>query len=157
MRQLFTALSVLALVMACGGEEPARKPARSAVSVPPPAAEKPEESSEPPPAASALPERKKIPECRSDPDKEVARREFQIALEAFQNANYQLAAEGFTNSYVRSCSPSVLYNLGIAYEQMGDAAGALQAYELYLSKQTDSAHVDEVKKLVERIRQKPSR
>ena len=143
--------------MACGGEEAAKKPARSAVSVPPPAAEKPEESSEPPPAASALPERKKIPERRSDPDKEAARREFQIALEAFQNANYQLAAEGFTNSYVRSCSPSVLYNLGTAYEQMGDTAGALEAYDLYLSKQTDAAHVDEVKKRVARLREKAAR
>jgi tetratricopeptide (TPR) repeat protein len=101
------------------------------------------------------PEPMKIPECRADSaDTEVAKREFQIALEEFEKGNYKLAAEGFTRAYVRSCSAPVLYNLGMTYEKLGDSSGALEAYDLYLKKQTNNAHVDEVKQRIEALRGK---
>jgi hypothetical protein len=147
-------ISLLSL-SGCGGDEPAKKPSRTAVDVPPPTTAN-QEPTGPAPASSPEP-KKKIPECQSDPDPGVAKREFQIGLEAFENANYSLAAESFTRSYVRSCSPSVLYNLGTTYEKVGDSAGALEAFELYLERQTNGAHLDEVKKRVELLRQRTSR
>ena len=94
-------IGLVASISACGGGEPPKKPAKSSVDVPPATAES-HDTSDQPPRADVAPPKKKIPECRSDPDPEVARKEYEIALAEFDRGNYPVAAEGFTRAYVRS-------------------------------------------------------
>src|SRR5881394_2762228 len=54
------------------------------------------------------------------------------AKAAFDRGNFAEAAELLTRAYAVKPSPALLYNLGRAYQQAGEKARAVEAYDRYL-------------------------
>lgn len=118
----------------------------------PAASAEPEPEEATPPAAPAR--QRALSECRAPADQnlEEARREFQRGVDAMVDDQPETAAELFLLSYQRTCNPALLYNLGVVREKLGDLAGAVEAFEVYLAREPASFRTDEVKRRIQQLR-----
>ncbi|HTM44122.1 MAG TPA: tetratricopeptide repeat protein, partial [Polyangiaceae bacterium] len=70
---------------------------------------------------------------------EKARKLFVDAQAAFAAGEYQKAIDLFRRADAVNPRPELEYNIGLAYDQMGDSASALAAYRSYLRRSPDTA------------------
>lgn len=76
-------------------------------------------------------------------------------VEALRAGRYAEAVKAFDGAYRQKPSPTLLYNLGLAYKGMGFPGKALQALESYVSyadPKTDAANIASAKSEIERIK-----
>lgn len=78
-------------------------------------------------AASSAPGRDVTPEAKA-----AGERAFAAAVQAYREARYAEAIEQFKEAYRLLGDPAIVYNVGQAYEKLGDLSGALAAYRNYL-------------------------
>ncbi|HEY1960499.1 MAG TPA: tetratricopeptide repeat protein [Polyangiaceae bacterium] len=71
-------------------------------------------------------------------DHEVAVALFTQSDEAYKKGDFRGAADDLEKAYALEPAPVLLYNLGRAYEGLGDQKKAIDAYERYLSAQPDA-------------------
>jgi tetratricopeptide (TPR) repeat protein len=115
-----SAAAVLALGMACGGTSTAdTDPSLLATHAPPTKTEGGRRA--PPPAPLPV-----------DPLLEEARDEFTVGLQAFDAGDYSTAIEKFRTAYEASPRPAILFNIAVCQERLGQLAGALASYRIYL-------------------------
>ncbi len=63
---------------------------------------------------------------------EEAKVHFERGAQAYKEARYEEAIEGFSKAYAEDPKPILLYNIAQAYERLGDTANALRAYRDFL-------------------------
>jgi tetratricopeptide (TPR) repeat protein len=89
-----------------------------------------------------------------------ARQRYQRGLQLFKESNFDAARVEFERAYQLAPSYRILYNIGLAYEQLGDYVQARSALERYLQQGGDaitSARRTEVTKELEQIRPRIAR
>ena len=86
-------------------------------------------------------------------DKTKARAAYQIGTQHYDLAEYQEALTAFKEAYRNYEDPTILYNIGQCYRQLGDKEQAIRFYRTYLIKQPDSARKDEVRGMIARLEQ----
>ncbi len=95
--------------------------------------------------------------CRRDPKPETTHRAkgvFQKAVTSYSEGRYVEAAEGFSEAYLLSCAPALLFNLARARESSGNYARAIEVYELYLEETPDGSHAGMVQERLKRLRKR---
>lgn len=102
---------------------PRAKTAKTKTAKPP--AEKPAET---PPVAPA----KTAEEQQADDDTVAAKKYFQWALTLYKQARYSEAIAKFEEAYRLKPHPTIFFNIGRCYEQLGDIPRALKYYRDYL-------------------------
>ncbi len=75
-------------------------------------------------------------------DKDQAKREFVKGRLAYRRGNYSEAIILWQNSYAACEKPLTLFNIGNAYERLGDLKAALTHFERYLPYATDNERTD---------------
>ncbi|MGE0323138.1 MAG: PEGA domain-containing protein [Polyangiaceae bacterium] len=63
---------------------------------------------------------------------EEAKAHFERGAEAYKEARYEEAIDGFSKAYAEDPKPILLYNIAQAYERLGDVSNALRAYRDFL-------------------------
>ncbi|MCA9645215.1 MAG: PEGA domain-containing protein [Polyangiaceae bacterium] len=63
---------------------------------------------------------------------EEAKAHFERGAEAYKEARYEEAIDGFSKAYAEDPKPILLYNIAQAYERLGDTSNALRAYRDFL-------------------------
>ena len=76
--------------------------------------------------------------CDESDAKELARRRYQAGAQAYQQGRYKDAIDLFLDADRIATSPAFAYNIGLAYEQLGDAPNALRWYRAYLRDLADA-------------------
>lgn len=71
-------------------------------------------------------------------DKATASRHFKAALEAEKRSDWATAAEEYKKAYAASPHPSVLFNIGEAYEKLGNGRLAARYFRRYLRERPDA-------------------
>lgn len=71
-------------------------------------------------------------------DHDLAIALFNHSNEAYKKGDFKGAAADLEKAYALEPAPVLLYNLGRAYEGLGDAKNAIDAYERYLKAQPDA-------------------
>jgi tetratricopeptide (TPR) repeat protein len=94
-------------------------------------------------AALTLPLRPAVAAPLSDTEL-AARGHYQAGTVYFQRGEYRRAVAAFLAAREQYDRPELDYNLGLAYERLGDAARALDAYERYLQRRPDADNRKEV-------------
>jgi tetratricopeptide (TPR) repeat protein len=74
------------------------------------------------------------------------------AKAAFDRGNFAEAAELLTQAYALKPSPALIYNLGRAYQQGGEKAKAVAAYERYLQSEAHPSDEGAVRSTVQELR-----
>lgn len=105
----------------------------------------------PAPAQGARPVAAKKRGSKPESAADQARKVYGEAEAAFAAGEYQKAIDLFHRADELSPKPEFEYNIALAYDQMGDAAGALAAYRSYLRRAPDSPDRDEVVAQIERL------
>lgn len=80
-----------------------------------------------------------------------ARRAYTEAVQAYEQRRYKDAIDGFEQANELAPDPAFSFNIGIAYEDMGDAAGALRNYRAYLRRAPTASDRAEVEARVENL------
>jgi protein phosphatase len=86
-----------------------------------------------------------------------ARQRFSRGLELYEQRDYEGAKREFRAAYALSPNYRILYNLGVCYGQLGDAASAVRSLEKYLREGGDEVREDrrkEVEKELANLRPK---
>jgi tetratricopeptide (TPR) repeat protein len=71
-------------------------------------------------------------------DHDLAIALFNHSNEAYKKGDFKGAAEDLQKAYALEPAPVLLYNLGRAYEGLGDTKNAIDAYERYVKAQPDA-------------------
>lgn len=79
-----------------------------------------------------------VPAADSDGDTARARAAFQWAQKLYKEARYASAIEKFEEAYRIKPHPSILFNIGRCYEQLGEIPRALRSYRDYLKALPDA-------------------
>ena len=142
---------------ACGGSPRAAEPTPKTpepVSIPEPEAAGPvaDEPAEAAPSRERSAPSGRTRTCTSDGDRAEAKRAFQAGVEAYQEADYERAAELFEQAYAESCATPILFNIGNALERAGKPAAAADALEAYLAENRELPLADEIRERIERLR-----
>jgi tetratricopeptide (TPR) repeat protein len=82
---------------------------------------------------------------------EQARERFKRGAEAYQAGRYQEAIDLFLQADRLASSPAFAFNVGVAYEDMGDAAHALRWLRVYLRRAPDASDRAEVAQHIARL------
>ncbi len=80
-----------------------------------------------------------------------ARHSYTEAVRAYEQRRYKDAIDGFERANELAPDAAFSFNIGIAYEDMGDAAGALRNYRAYLRLAPTASDRLEVEARVERL------
>lgn len=80
-----------------------------------------------------------------------AREAYAGAVKAYEQRRYKDAIDWFIRADQLSPNPAFSFNIGIAYEDMGDAALALRYYRAYVRQVPDAADRDDVDRRIERL------
>ena len=141
------------LFVACGSEPAPKSPANVAIAEPD-AGEADEHAAGEP--VDALPARGPVARsartCTPDGDRAEAKSAFGTAMNAYEEADYERAAELFEQAYAQSCATPVLFNLGNALERAGKPAAAADALEAYLAENPELPLAAEIRERIERLR-----
>lgn len=79
---------------------------------------------------------------------EKAAVEYQKGKEAFQARDFEGARAAFERAYMLDPSPVLLYNLGRACEESGDAEKAIEYFQMYLDRTADTPDRGDVERRV---------
>ncbi len=79
------------------------------------------------------------------------------AKSAFDAGEFREAAKLLEQAYTINPSSALLYNLGRAYQQTGDKARAVDAYQRYLESETDPADEGAVRRTVQQLQAEMAR
>jgi tetratricopeptide (TPR) repeat protein len=90
---------------------------------------------------------------RSADEMEPARKHFDEAKRAFSEGRYREAIELFRRADRAAPRAELEYNIAIAYEEMGNVAGALEAYRAYLRRAPQSHDRHDVERYIVRLEQ----
>jgi len=105
-----------------------------------------------PASPSTQPAKRSVkPDSGATPGPDKARRLFIEAEQAFSAADYPKAIELFRRVDELSPKAELEYNIALAYEGLGDKAGALEAYRAYLNRAPTSPDRAEVEANVARL------
>lgn len=88
------------------------------------------------------------------PSKEAVdegRARFSRGIELYRDGDYKAALVEFKRAYEVAPAPRILYNLGQAYFQLQDYAGALDAFERYLADGASKIPADRKKQVTEDV------
>jgi hypothetical protein len=80
----------------------------------------------------------------SDDNTAKARAAFQWAQKLYKEARYASAIEKFEEAYRLKPHPSILFNIGRCYEQLGEIPRALRSYRDYLKAMPDAKDKEQV-------------
>jgi tetratricopeptide (TPR) repeat protein len=84
-------------------------------------------------------------------DRDKAREAFKSATQHYDLAEYKEALTAFKEAYRNFEDPSLLFNIGQCYRQLGDKEQAVRFYRTYLGKQPDSPRRAEVRDLIDKL------
>lgn len=74
------------------------------------------------------------PQAAATPDPDAAARaHFARGRAAYEHGDFAVALDAFQAAYAASQHPKLLYNLGLAEQRLGNASGAVEAFESYLA------------------------
>jgi tetratricopeptide (TPR) repeat protein len=120
---------------------------------PPPPAQSPTAPSAATSPANAAPP---APEAPGSAEAERAKQLYALGAEAFAAQRNVEAIRYFQRAAELVPSPKLTYNIGLAYEEMGDAGRALTEYRSYLEQEVerDPARRDEVQARIARLEQR---
>lgn len=82
-----------------------------------------------------------------------ARRLYEQGAESFRAGRYWQAVDFFRRADAISAEPELEFNIALAYEEMKDAPGALEAYRSYLRRAPESGDRAEVERHIHRLEQ----
>lgn len=82
---------------------------------------------------------------------EQARQAYTDAVRAYEEQRYKDAIDSFEEANELAPDPAFSFNIGIAYEDMGDAAGALRHYRAYLRRAPTASDRAEVEARIENL------
>lgn len=80
---------------------------------------------------------------------DAARRRYQEGARAYSEGRYKEAIDLFRDAARLAPKPAFSYNIGLAYESLGDQANALKWYRDYLRREPDAPDRDEVRTRIE--------
>ncbi len=83
-----------------------------------------------------------------------AREAYGQAVQAYEQQRYKDAIDLFTKANELSPNPAFSFNIGIAYEDMGDSALALKHYREYVRLAPRASDRDDVDRRIQRLEQK---
>jgi tetratricopeptide (TPR) repeat protein len=141
-----------------GEAEPAKTPepatAKEPAKTPEPAAAKePAKTPEPATAPSEAAEAPAAP--LPSPEQERAKKRYFEGKKHFQEGRFEEAMKAFTESYNLSQEPTLLYNLGITSERLGEVPRAIALYEVYLEEMPYAPDADALRVRVARLKGEP--
>jgi hypothetical protein len=99
-------------------------------------------------ADSSVPGTRAPAPAPSPADRELARRLFMEGVQLYDAQKYGEAALRFERAYAAAPEPVVLFNIGQARRQHGDAALALRAYRGFLRDKPDTPNRQKVEELI---------
>lgn len=79
---------------------------------------------------------------------EKAAAEYQRGKDAFQTRDYAAARQSFERAYMLDPSPVLLYNLGRACEEAGEAEKAVEYFQMYLDRTAETPDREDVERRV---------
>lgn len=88
-------------------------------------------------------------------NREAASRHFEEAIQHYNQNNYEQALLSFSAAYRASPHPSVLYNMAQCQARLGKPQEAIRLLEQLLVQQPNTPRRDEVRRMIERLRQQP--
>lgn len=100
--------------------------------------------------------RRGIPECKTGTREDLAeaRQAFAAGTQAFAQGELARAQEAFLAAYALSCKLTLLYNVGVVREQLGDYGGALEAFEAFAKAEPAPAQLEEVKRRIDELKKR---
>ena len=91
------------------------------------------------------------PAAPPDPDVAKARAAFQLAQQLYKQARYLDAIDKFEEAYRLKPHPSIFFNIGRCYEQLGEITRALRSYRDYLKALPDAKDKDTVAEAIRNL------
>jgi tetratricopeptide (TPR) repeat protein len=88
------------------------------------------------------------PATPTTPAAEKAAAAYQLGREAFAAKRFEEARGHFEKAYLLDPSPVLMFNLARACEEMGDAAKAIEYFQLYLDRQPDAADRPDIERRI---------
>ena len=113
-----------------------------------------ESSVEPPSTAAAKPETASGRDADTSAAKDQARMLFAKGVELFQAGRYKDAIDEFLKAHQVFPNPVLSFNAALAYEKMGDSAGALRFYREYLRQDPEAYDRPQVEQQVSALERK---
>ncbi len=83
---------------------------------------------------------------------EKARAHYDDGVAAFRAGNFAAARDLFERAYMLDPAPVLLFNLGRANAELGDAEKAIEYFTLYLDREPQATDRDEVERLIRTMR-----
>lgn len=84
-------------------------------------------------------------------DKAAAREFYRKGTQHYELGEYQEALEQFKSAYRAYPEPSLLFNIGQAYRQLGDKEKAIGSYRMYLIKLPEAPNRQQVREMVDKL------
>lgn len=84
-------------------------------------------------------------------DRAKAREMFKVGMQHYDLAEYKEALVAFKEAYRNYEEPTILFNIGQCYRQLGDKEQAIRFYRTFLIKQPDSPRKAEVRDLIDKL------
>jgi tetratricopeptide (TPR) repeat protein len=81
-------------------------------------------------------------------DREAAKRAYREGTRLYDVADFRGALEAFKKAYLNFEEPTILFNIGQCYRQLGEKSEAIRFYRTYLRNLPDSSNADEVKRII---------
>src|SRR6516225_1877017 len=78
----------------------------------------------------------------------AAREAFRDGTRLYEIGEFQKALDSFKRAYLNYADPSLLFNLGQCYRQLGDKPEALRSYRQFLNKVPDAPNRAEVERVI---------
>jgi tetratricopeptide (TPR) repeat protein len=84
-------------------------------------------------------------------EKTAAEEQFARGKELFSQRDFEGAAAAFTRAYSLAPHPSVLFNIGLSYDQAGDLPAAVASYRQYLKEAGDTKQGARVRRRLDEL------
>jgi tetratricopeptide (TPR) repeat protein len=84
-------------------------------------------------------------------DRQKALQAFKLGTQHYELAEYNDALQAFKEAYRAHEDPSILFNIGQCYRQLGDKDQAVRFYRMYLIKEPDAPNRLEVRDQIARL------